>query len=64
MITKCRNCAGLNFGVSTIAGYDARLLADGTLVCEHKIAESFQNAICVKCEAEYNEADFRRVKFE
>jgi len=64
MITKCRNCGGLSFGTSTIAGYDAHLLADGTLVCEHKIAESFQNAICVVCETEYSEADFRRIKFE
>ena len=64
MITKCKNCGSLNFGVSTIAGYDARLLADGTLICERKIAESFQNAICIQCETEYNENDFRHVKFE
>jgi len=62
MIMKCRKCGGLNFGVSTIAGYDARLLADGTLVCERKIAETFQTAICLNCEATYNDADFKRVK--
>ena len=64
MIAKCRNCGGLNFGVSTTAGYDARLLADGTLECRKKICESFQNAVCVVCENEYSEADFRRIKFE